>query len=308
MFFKKCTIINGILLVDKPSGFSSNQVLQTVKKILNVKKAGHTGSLDPIATGMLPICFGEATKFSQFLINSNKHYRVVAKLGQTTKTSDSESAIIKFRTINFTFSKLIKILNSFHGIVDQIPSMYSAIKYKGKSLYTYARRGVCIPRNSRKIVIYKLKCVNYENFCLELEVLCSKGTYIRTLVEDIGEKLGCGAHVIKLHRIQVGNYPISQMITVKKLQELYEKDKKFVLKELTKFFIPLDFPVLIFPELNLSFDKSKKIKNGEKIKIFYYIYSPFVRITEGENRIFIGLGKINKFQELFPYRLISTNF
>ncbi|XBC38535.1 MAG: tRNA pseudouridine(55) synthase TruB [Buchnera aphidicola (Melaphis rhois)] len=304
MCLNKIKVINGILLVDKPSNYSSNNILQKVKKILNIKKAGHTGSLDPIATGMLPICCGEATKFSQFLINIDKCYRVVARLGQTTTTSDSEGKIIKIRMVNFSFLKLMNILNSFQGDIHQIPSMYSAIKYKGKPLYKYARKGISVPRKSRKITIYKLKYVNYYNFFLELEITCSKGTYIRTLIEDIGENLGCGAHVIELRRLRVGNYPISKMITINKLQSLNSCNFKSFFKELSKFLISLDTPVSIFPEINISTHESYKIKNGEKIKVFCKLSSVFFRITEGKNRRFIGVGRINSSQELLPYRLI----
>ncbi|XBC44192.1 MAG: tRNA pseudouridine(55) synthase TruB [Buchnera aphidicola (Schlechtendalia peitan)] len=303
----KYTKINGILLVNKPSGFSSNKILQIVKKILNIEKAGHTGSLDPLATGMLPICCGEATKFAQFLINASKSYRVIAKLGKTTNTSDSEGKVIKVRIVNFMLSRLFEILNSFHGDINQIPSMYSAIKYKGQPLYKYARKGILIPRKSRKITIYKLKYISYDNFCLVLDVICSKGTYIRTLIEDIGEALGCGAHVIQLNRIQVGNYPISKMITLNYLKLLCTYDKNFFLQELHKILIPLDFPVLMFPEINLCIKNSIKIRNGEKIKFFCDLKSPFFRITEGINKNFIGLGKINEYQELLPYRLIVNN-
>ncbi|XBC37494.1 MAG: tRNA pseudouridine(55) synthase TruB [Buchnera aphidicola (Meitanaphis microgallis)] len=307
MFLHKFKTINGILLINKPGGFSSNNILQTVKRILNIKKAGHTGSLDPIATGMLPICCGEATKLSQFLLNANKRYRVVAKLGQTTSTSDCEGKVIKVRAVDFIFTQLVKILNSFKGNIQQIPSMYSAIKYRGKSLYKYARKGIVIPRKSRTITIYKLEYINYYNSFLELEITCSKGTYIRTLIEDIGENLGCGAHVIKLHRLQVGNYPESKMITVNQLQSLNQHNAVLFLKKLSKILIPLDTSVSIFPEINLSINEANKIKNGRKIKVFCNLSGTFLRITEGVNKKFIGIGKINETQELLPYRIVLNN-
>ncbi|XBC42641.1 MAG: tRNA pseudouridine(55) synthase TruB [Buchnera aphidicola (Kaburagia rhusicola ensigallis)] len=305
MFFREFKIINGILLIDKPRGFSSNNILQKVKKILHIKKAGHTGSLDPIATGMLPICCGKATKFSQFLLNSNKHYRVIARLGYTTNTSDSEGKTIKIRKVNCTLTKIIEVLNSFQGDIYQIPPMYSAIKYHGQSLYKYARKGITVPRVRRKITIYKLRYINYYDYFLELDVTCSKGTYIRTLIEDIGENLGCGAHVIKLHRVQVGNYPISKMITMSQLNKLHEHDSmQFFSKSLSQFLMPLDTPVLNFPEINLSIEKASKIKQGNKIRVICHLNSKFFRITEGQNKNFIGIGKINNINELLPYRII----
>lgn len=299
--------INGIILINKPSGFSSNGILQKVKKILNIKKAGHTGSLDPIATGMLPICCGEATKFSQFLFKARKHYCVLAKLGQTTDTSDSEGKIIRTRTVNFVFQKLVEVLNSFRGEIQQTPSMYSAIKYKGKSLYKYARRGIIVPRKSRKITIYHLKYINYDNCFLELEVICSKGTYIRTLIEDIGESLGCGAHVTKLHRLQVGNYLSSSMVTISQLKSLKKFEIKIFFKKLNKILFPIDSPVLIFPEINVSDIEAHTIKSGKKIKVVCNSNSLFFRITQGKDKQFIGIGKVNKCRELFPYRLVSDN-
>ncbi|XBC43667.1 MAG: tRNA pseudouridine(55) synthase TruB [Buchnera aphidicola (Floraphis choui)] len=304
MFLNKFRTVDGILLIDKPSGFSSNNILQKVKYILNIKKAGHSGSLDPIATGMLLICCGEATKYSQFLFNTNKRYRVIAKLGQTTNTSDSEGKVIKTRIVNFLFTHLIETLNSFKGDIQQIPPMYSAIKYKGKSLYKYARKGIFIPRKSRKITIYRLKYINCYNVFLELEVTCSKGTYIRTLIEDIGENLGCGAHVIKLRRLQVDKYPISKMITIDQLQSLSQYSSKLFLKQLYKILIPLDTPVLDFPEINLSSNDANKIQNGKKIKVFCTLKSSFFRITAGKSQSFIGIGRVNKNQELLPYRLV----
>ncbi|XBC40590.1 MAG: tRNA pseudouridine(55) synthase TruB [Buchnera aphidicola (Nurudea yanoniella)] len=302
--FKK---INGILLINKPRGFSSNNVLQQVKKILHVKKAGHTGSLDPLATGMLPICCGEATKFSQFLLDTNKHYHVIARLGQTTNTSDSEGKIIKVRIVNVILKNLIKVLNSFKGDIEQVPSMYSAIKYKGRSLYKYARKGIIIPRNSRRITVYKLKYISYKNCFLELEIICSKGTYIRTLIEDIGESLGCGAHVIQLHRLKIGNYLSSDMITINQLKQLKKNNKGNFFEKLGKILLPLDSPVLIFPEINISSIEANQIKHGNKIKVFCNLNSLFFRITEGKNKKFIGIGKLSKFRELLPYRLITCS-
>lgn len=301
MLFTKYRNLNGIFLIDKPYGLSSNSVLKIIKRILKINKIGHTGSLDPCATGMLPICCGRATKLSQFLINSNKRYHVIAKLGQQTSTSDSEGEIIKVKSINFTIDKLLYVLRKFHGTIQQTPSMYSAIKYKGKELYKYARKGIVILRQSRKVYIYQLKLLGYKSKFLELDIICSKGTYIRTLIEDLGEKLGCCAHVISLRRLQVGNYSYSKMINLSELNTL----EKYNINGLNKIFISMDDFSLCFPEVNITSQISKYLKYRQSVNIKSSIKNQFVRITEGLSKKFIGIGKINyNNNELFPFHLI----
>ncbi|MGL5762902.1 MAG: tRNA pseudouridine(55) synthase TruB, partial [Plesiomonas shigelloides] len=202
--------VHGILLLDKPQGITSNDALQKVKRLYNANKAGHTGALDPLATGMLPICLGEATKFSQYLLDSDKRYRVIAKLGQRTDTSDSDGEVIQERPVQVTAEQLDEALTHFRGDLQQIPSMYSALKYEGKPLYEYARQGIEVPRESRPITVYELTLIRFEGDEVELEVHCSKGTYIRTIVDDLGERLGCGAHVIYLRRLVVATYPMER--------------------------------------------------------------------------------------------------
>ncbi|WWO99670.1 MAG: tRNA pseudouridine(55) synthase TruB [Candidatus Dasytiphilus stammeri] len=209
--------INGILLLDKPSGISSNFALQKVKKILKLKKAGYIGTLDPIATGMLPICLGKATKLAQYLVNKDKRYYVTAKLGQRTDTLDCQGKIISENPVIINNSKLKNILNSFLGKIKQIPPMYSAIKLHNRPLYEYARKGIIISRKPRDIIIHNLRLINLTQNELALEVHCSKGTYIRSIIDDLGEKLGCGAHVTELRRLQVGSCPINYMVTIEKL-------------------------------------------------------------------------------------------
>ena len=203
--------INGVLLLDKHQGLSSNDVLQKVKRIYNANKAGHTGALDPLATGMLPICLGESTKFSQFLLDADKRYRVIARLGQRTNTSDADGEVVQERPVEFSQEQLDAALEQFRGDSQQVPSMYSALKYQGKPLYEYARQGIEVPREARDITVYELQFIRWENDELELEIHCSKGTYIRTIIDDLGEVLGCGAHVIYLRRVQVSNYPSERM-------------------------------------------------------------------------------------------------
>ncbi|MCK4609349.1 MAG: tRNA pseudouridine(55) synthase TruB, partial [Gammaproteobacteria bacterium] len=213
--------MDGILLLDKPAGITSNDALQKVKRLYHARKAGHTGSLDPLASGMLPICLGQATKFSQFLLEADKSYRVIGKLGLKTATGDAEGDVIEERDASKVNAKQIeKILTQFRGTVEQIPSMYSAIKHKGQPLYKLARQGITVERKSRSVVIYELDFIGFEKGLLELEICCSKGTYIRTLVEDIGEVLGCGAHVVALRRLSCGSFLEEQMVTLPNLEEL----------------------------------------------------------------------------------------
>ena len=211
--------VHGVLLLDKPQGASSNDVLQKVKRIYNANRAGHTGALDPLATGMLPICLGEATKFSQYLLDSDKRYRVIAKLGQRTDTSDADGQVVEERPLTFSDEQLAAALDSFRGETQQVPSMYSALKYQGKKLYEYARQGIDVPREARPINVYELLFIRHEGDELELEIHCSKGTYIRTIIDDLGEKLGCGAHVIYLRRLAVSKYPVERMVTLEQLQD-----------------------------------------------------------------------------------------
>ena len=215
--------VHGVLLLDKPQGASSNDVLQKVKRLYNANRAGHTGALDPLATGMLPICLGEATKFSQYLLDSDKRYRVIARLGQRTDTSDADGQVVEERPLTFSPELLAAALDGFRGETQQVPSMYSALKYQGKKLYEYARQGIEVPRESRPITVYELLFIRHEGTELELEIHCSKGTYIRTIIDDLGEKLGCGAHVIFLRRLAVSKYPVERMVTLEQLQALVEQ-------------------------------------------------------------------------------------
>lgn len=194
--------VDGIVLLHKPQGISSNKALQQAKGIYFAQKAGHTGALDPLATGMLPICFGEATKFTQFLLDTDKTYVVRAQLGERTTTSDSDGEIVETRPVEITQQQLEQEVASFLGESDQYPSMYSALKYQGQPLYKYAREGIEVPRKCRKINVYSITLDEYdaEHQQIQMTVHVSKGTYIRTIVDDLGEKLGCGAHVIMLHR------------------------------------------------------------------------------------------------------------
>ncbi|QCI16044.1 tRNA pseudouridine(55) synthase TruB [Buchnera aphidicola] len=310
MFFCKKRHVHGLLLLDKPQGMSSNNALQKVKSIFNAKKAGYIGTLDPLATGMLPICFGESTKFSSYLTESNKRYHVIAKLGENTSTSDSDGIIIKKRSIFFTPDKLYASIKELTGLIDQIPSMYSAIKHNGIPLYKYARQGISILRNSRKVSIYKIYSINQKDNLIEFKVFCSKGTYIRTLVEDLGEKLECGAHVIFLRRLQVGYYPYTKLVKISYLDQLLnELDSQNInfFKKIDNLLMPIDSPISFLPQVFISYKKLYTFKLGQSIYLNSHIKNSLVRVIEIENKKFIGLGKINNESMLIPYRLVSTS-
>ncbi|WP_457913458.1 tRNA pseudouridine(55) synthase TruB [Candidatus Gillettellia adelgis] len=299
--------IHGILLLDKPEGLSSNSALQKVKQLYNANHAGHTGTLDPLATGMLPICFGEATKFSRFLLNSNKLYRVIAKLGQRTDTSDATGQVVKHRPVHFTSTQLNAALNKFRGNLQQIPSMYSALKYQGKKLYEYARKGINVPRKSRHITVYQLQIIHWEQDTLELEIYCSKGTYIRTIIDDLGELLGCGAHVSYLRRLHVTPYPTERMVTLQHLQALLEQAQAQTIalnKLIDPLLIPIDSVVNHYPEINLSSSVASNIKQGRIVQVITMPTPGIVRITEGKERNFIGIGVVAHNGLLAPQRLV----
>ncbi|AKJ41087.1 tRNA pseudouridine(55) synthase TruB [Pragia fontium] len=299
--------IHGVLLLDKPTGMSSNDVLQKVKRIYNANKAGHTGALDPLATGMLPICLGEATKFSQFLLDADKRYRVIARLGQRTNTSDSDGEVIAERPVNFTQASLDTALAQFRGETDQVPSMYSALKYQGKPLYEYARAGIEVPRESRKITVYELKFIRWQDNELELEIHCSKGTYIRTIIDDLGELLGCGAHVIYLRRLNVADYPTERMVTLEQLQQIQSDalaEERSPVAELDPFLLPMDSAVADFPEVNLLPVMGVYVKQGQAVQVAGAPSSGLVRITVGDEREFIGVGKIDDDGRVAPRRLV----
>ncbi|WP_159566047.1 tRNA pseudouridine(55) synthase TruB [Budvicia diplopodorum] len=302
--------VHGVLLLDKPTGISSNDALQKVKRIFNANKAGHTGALDPLATGMLPICLGEATKFSQFLLDADKRYRVIARLGQRTNTSDADGEIISERDINFTQEQLDVALDTFRGVIDQVPSMYSALKYQGKPLYEYARQGIEIPRESRTITVHELKFIRLEGHELELEVHCSKGTYIRTITDDLGEMLGCGAHVMYLRRLNVSDYPTDRMVTLEQLQQMLataEATEQPPSITLDPLLLPMDSAVADFPEVNLLPVMGVYVKQGQPVQAAGAPSSGLVRITVGPEREFIGVGQIDDQGRVAPRRLVVEN-
>ncbi|WP_318444123.1 tRNA pseudouridine(55) synthase TruB [Photobacterium leiognathi] len=302
--------INGVILVDKPTGISSNDTLQKVKRIFFAQKAGHTGALDPLATGMLPICFGEATKFSQFLLDSDKRYRVIAKLGERTDTSDSDGEVVETREVKVDRGQLERCIAKFRGTTDQIPSMYSALKYKGRKLYEYAREGVDVPRESRKITVYSVDLLRFENNEVEMELHVSKGTYIRTIVDDLGEMLGCGAHVIMLRRTGVSNFPYERMVTIEQLQAMLDDAKANDVEPgtvLDPLLLPTDTAVQDLPEVNILPAIAVHVLNGNPVQAGRVpAEGTLVRITVGQEREFIGVGVIDAKGMLAPKRVMAN--
>ncbi|HHG3496038.1 TPA: tRNA pseudouridine(55) synthase TruB [Vibrio parahaemolyticus] len=299
--------INGVILLDKPTGISSNDALQKVKRIYFAEKAGHTGALDPLATGMLPICLGEATKFSQFLLDSDKRYRVIAKLGERTNTLDSDGEVVETRPVDVTLEKLEASIEKFRGESDQVPSMFSALKYQGKPLYEYARKGIEVPRESRKITVYEIVLHRFEGDEVEMEVHCSKGTYIRTIVDDLGEMLGCGAHVTMLRRTAVAKYPYEKMVTLEQLNELLEQAHREEIAPrelLDPLLMPMDTAVEDLPEVNLIPELADMVQHGQPVQVLGAPEQGSLRLTMGEEHLFIGVGEMNDDGKIAPKRLV----
>lgn len=258
--------IDGIVLLDKPLGLSSNDALQQVRRLFGARKAGHTGALDPLATGMLPICFGEATKFAQCLLDSDKTYRVVARLGVRTTTSDADGEVVSERPVAVTPVQLDEALAKFRGPQQQVPSIYSALKHEGRPYYWYARRGIDIPRPARAITIYSLELVAFDGVDLTLDVACSKGTYIRSLVDDLGELLGCGAHVTVLRRTAVSNFPLSAMYTIDQLRA-WRGDEVEIPAGFDELMLPLTWTVQDLPRLDLDEQQARAVGFGQALSL-----------------------------------------
>ncbi|MCC2666437.1 MAG: truB [Gammaproteobacteria bacterium] len=295
--------IDGILLLDKPAHITSNCALQFAKRLFGAKKAGHTGSLDPLATGMLPICFGEATKFSQYLLESNKCYQVSAKLGVKTRTGDAEGSIILERPIiGITREKIETVLRQFEGRIQQVPPMFSAVKIQGKPLYELARQGIEIARSPRFVQIDKLCLIDFEENIIRLEVHCSKGTYIRTLIEDIGELLGCGAHVSALRRSMVLPYNETRMYT---LATLEESCKQFGGDVLMQYLLPVETAVQTLPAIKLSNSAAFYLRTGQPVMVPHSPMAGLVRLFSDEDD-FMGIGEMLDDGRVAPRRLVNV--
>ena len=291
--------ISGLLLIDKPLGFSSNQALSKIKWIFSAKKAGHTGTLDPLATGLLAICFGEATKFSSHLLNSEKTYEASIKLGWKSSTGDAEGKLTESKIISLSLEKLQKELKSFIGLSKQTPPMFSALKYNGQPLYKLAREGVKIERQEREIDISKLILLNYSKNIIKIEVTCSKGTYIRTLAEDIANKLGMEGYLTELRRTKIGKLNINEAFSIENISTLSSDKRKSCIK-------PTEVLVDRYPKLSLLDSEVDFIKNGQPIKLKKKLNTEIYTLFT-KSKVFIGLGEIDSNNLLKVVRLISTN-
>lgn len=294
--------VDGILLLDKPTGMSSNAALQTVKRLFNASKAGHTGNLDPLATGLLPICFGEATKISSFLLDSDKRYIGTCKLGVRTRTADSEGEILETRPVgNLTEQQVQQVLQGFIGQIDQIPPMHSAVKVNGTPLYKLAREGKEIERKSRRVSIYKLEMLRLEGDELDIEVHCSKGTYVRTLAEEIGEALGCGAHLSALRRTASGPFELEQAVTMPELEHL----AKDGFEALDSLLLPPEEALSDWPMVSLSQNSAYYLQQGQAIQVPRAPSSGWVRLRRDDGQ-FLGIGQILDDGRVAPKRLIKA--
>lgn len=291
--------IHGILLLDKRLGVSSNRALQEVRRLFNANKAGHTGSLDPLATGLLPLCFGEATKVAGLMLDDNKRYQVVIRLGVTTDTGDAEGAIIATRPVpDLSEADILACLAQFTGDIEQIPPMYSALKHNGKKLYELARKGETIDRKARRISIFELHKMDFTDDLLTLNVLCSKGTYIRSLAEDIGNYLGCGASVSQLRRLELGHFGIEAALTIEQLTEMDEES-------LLACLMAVDQPLDYLPALAIDSEQARRICHGQPVSVEETLPGQ-VRIYHAMD--FLGLGEILMDGKLVPKKMFNLNF
>ncbi len=307
---RKGRTINGVLLLDKPYEISSNSALQKVKRIFFAQKAGHTGALDPLATGMLPICLGEGTKFSQFLLDTDKTYQVTARLGIRTTTSDADGEIVAENPVNITEAALLEALDSFRGTTQQIPSMYSALKYQGQPLYKYAREGISVPRESRDITVYRLDLLRFEGNEIDLDIHVSKGTYIRTIVDDLGELLGCGAHVTNLRRSAVGNYPVDKMYTIEQLEALVDQatEQDIAPSELLDpLLLPMTTACDGIPPIFIDDMSANALRHGNPVHAENSPIEGLVQVFIGDELAtaeFIGVGHIDDNGMVAPKRIV----
>lgn len=294
--------VSGILLLDKPSGITSNDALQQVKRLYFAKKAGHTGSLDPLASGVLPICMGEATKVSAFLLDADKRYQVRCQLGVRTATADAEGEVLETRPVGvYKREQLETVLEEFRGSIEQIPPMYSALKHQGQRLYKLARQGVEVEREPRPVEIYELTVAGQGEDWLDINVHCSKGTYVRTLAEDIGDRLGCGAHVSALRRTAVGPYGDTMLVGLEILRELKEKD----MSSMDTLLLPIESALTQWPDVDLSTDAAFYLQQGQPVLVPHAPTSGWVRLYEG-NRSFLGMGEILDDGRVAPRRLMKS--
>lgn len=290
--------VDGVLLLDKPAGISSNQALQYAKRFYQAAKAGHTGSLDPFATGLLPLCLGEATKFSHFLLDADKTYAATLYLGATSTTGDTEGEIVAGTPVQASQTQVEQVLATFLGEISQVPPMYSALKHQGKALYEYARAGVEIERPARHVTIHRVALVEYAVPQLRIEVKCSKGTYIRTLAEDIGKALGCGAYLTALRRLETGAFDLAGAVTLEQLEALDMQQRDALLQG-------ADCLIRELPQVVLDEDSAFYLGRGQAVWQPGRRELGDVRLYASDQR-FLGLGEVMPDGKIAPRRLIQT--
>jgi tRNA pseudouridine55 synthase len=297
---KKRVPVHGVLLLDKPVGLSSNDALGKAKWLLNALKAGHTGTLDPFATGLLPLCFGEATKFSQDLLEADKTYETVVHLGVKTTTGDTEGETVETCEVTATREDIEAVLEKFRGEIDQVPPMHSALKRDGKPLYEYARAGITLERDARRVTIHLLELLDYEVPFVRLRVRCSKGTYIRVLGEDIGAALGCGAHLKELRRIEVGGLTLAGAVTIEQLEAIPESAQRVAL------LAPVDALLSTFPAIELDDEHAKRFLHGQRLALGRTRHAQGrMRVYDNSKRL-LGTANLNEAGVLAPERLVAA--
>lgn len=293
--------ISGILLLDKPVGITSNAALQEAKRIYNANKAGHTGNLDPLAGGLLPVCFGQATKLSAFLLDADKVYRGVCKLGVRTTTGDAEGEVLETRPVGeLDVARVQEVLAGFKGEIEQIPPMHSAIKYQGEPLYKLAHKGIEVERKPRRITIFDIELIRLEGDELEIHVHCSKGTYIRTLAEDIGDALGVGAHLSQLRRTAVGPFSESGSVTLDGIRELAAEG----FEALDARLLPMEHALEHWPAVQLTETSAFYVRQGQPVLVPQAPTSGWVRLFSVDER-FMGVGAVLDDGRIAPKRLLS---
>ena len=300
---RKRVPVHGVLLLDKPAGMSSNDALVKAKRLLNAEKAGHTGTLDPFATGLLPLCFGEATKFAQDLLDADKTYEATVRLGETTETGDTEGKVLETLPVNVSREQVDEVLARFRGPILQVPPMYSALKRDGKPLYEYARAGVTLEREARAVTIHALELLEFAPPQLTLRVTCSKGTYIRVLAEDIGRTLACGAHLTALRRTGIDTLELAGAISLEALATLPETGREPAL-------LPVDALLSKFPRVELDDELARRFRQGQRIALNRAgIEAPCqegrVRVY-GHDRALLGTAQLTHGALLAPERLVAN--
>lgn len=301
---RKRVPVHGVLLLDKPGGISSTQALAKAKWLLNAEKAGHTGTLDPFATGLLPLCFGEATKFSSDLLDADKTYEATIRLGITTTTGDPEGEVLETREVSVERAQIESVLDKFRGPIDQVPPMYSALKLDGKPLYAYAREGKTLEREARAVTIHTLELVSFDSPDIRIRVRCSKGTYIRVLGEDIGHALGTGAHLIALRRVGVGNLLIADAMTIDALANLSEVDRKNNLLPADSLLSEL-IPVVLPTALASRFMQGQRLSLGKEGVDYLPTGTQRVKVLDTK-QILLGVASVSAEGLLQPERLVSV--